>query len=160
MKGIFILSNKWDIRYMELARQISSWSKDPSKKIGAVVIGETGQVLAQGYNGFPRGVKDTEERYNHRETKYNYIVHAEMNAIFNASWNGVSLKASTIYIYGLPVCHECAKGIIQTGIKRVVMCYPEMVPHWENSTSISSSMFDEANVSYSDLPVKSLTQIN
>ena len=83
---------------MELARQISSWSKDPSKKIGAVVIGETGQVLAQGYNGFPRGVKDTEERYNHRETKYNYIVHAEMNAIFNASWNGVSLKASTIYI--------------------------------------------------------------
>ena len=145
---------------MELARQISSWSKDPSKKIGAVVIGETGQVLAQGYNGFPRGVKDTEERYNNRETKYNYIVHAEMNAIFNASWNGVSLKGSTIYIYGLPVCHECAKGIIQTGIKRVIMCYPEMVPHWENSTSISSSMFDEANVSYSDLPVKSLTQIN
>ena len=160
MKGILILSNKWDIRYMELARQISTWSKDPSKKIGAVVIGETGQVLAQGYNGFPRGVKDTEERYNHRETKYNYIVHAEMNAIFNASWNGVSLKGSTIYIYGLPCCHECAKGIIQTGITRVIMCYPEMVPHWENSTSISSFMFDEANVSYSDLPVKSLTQIN
>ena len=99
---------------MELARQISSWSKDPSKKIGAVVIGENGQVLAQGYNGFPRGVKDTEERYNNRETKYNYIVHAEMNAIYNASWNGVSLKDATIYIYGLPCCHECAKGIIQS----------------------------------------------
>ena len=83
-----------------------------------------------------------------------------MNAIFNASWNGVSLKDATIYVYGLPVCHECAKGIIQTGITNVIMCYSENVPHWEQSTSYSSSMFDEANVSYSDLPVKSLTQIN
>ena len=160
MKGIFILSNKWDIRYMELARQISTWSKDPSKKIGAVVVSKTGQVLAQGYNGFPRGVTDSKERYEDREVKYKYVVHAEMNAIFNASWNGVSLKDATIYVYGLPVCHECAKGIIQTGITNVIMCYSENVPHWEQSTSYSSSMFDEANVSYYDLPVKSLTQIN
>ena len=76
MKGIFIFSNKWDIRYMELARQISTWSKDPSKKIGAVVVSKTGQVLAQGYNGFPRGVTDSKERYEDREVKYKYVVHA------------------------------------------------------------------------------------
>ena len=98
----------WDKKYIRLAREISSWSKDPSKQIGAVAIGEKGQVLAQGYNGFPRGIEDTDERLNHRQTKYKYVVHAEMNCIYNATYNGVSLNGSTMYIYGLPVCSECA----------------------------------------------------
>ena len=112
--------HKWDIRFLELARHISSWSKDPSRKIGAVAIKDR-QVLATGYNGFPAGVIDDEERYNDREVKYELVVHAEMNCIFNAGKNGMSLKGSTMYVYGLPVCHECAKGIIQTGVERVVI---------------------------------------
>ena len=121
MKGILILSNKWDIRYLELAELVATWSKDPSSKIGAVAVGSKGEVLAQCYNGFPRGIHDLASRYTNREVKYKYVVHAEMNVIYNATYNGVSLDGSTIYVSGLPVCSDCAKGIIQVGIKRVVM---------------------------------------
>ena len=60
MKGILILSNKWNNRYLELAEQVASWSKDPSSKIGSVAVGDKGQILSQGYNGFPRGVNDSD----------------------------------------------------------------------------------------------------
>ena len=116
---------KWKMRYIQLATDVSSWSKDPSAKVGAVIVGSKGQVLSQGYNGFPRGVNDHAERYNDRKEKHKYVVHAEMNAIYNASYTGVSLDGATIYVYGLPVCNECAKGIIQVGIKSVVVATPE-----------------------------------
>ena len=112
MKGTLILSNKWNKRYLALAEQISTWSKDPSRQIGCVAVGDKGQVLAQGYNGFPRGIEDSPEIYNNRELKYKYIVHAEMNTIFNASYNGVSLDGATLYVHGLPCCSDCAKGIV------------------------------------------------
>ena len=121
MKGILILLNKWDTRQLDLAERVASWSKDPSRQIGAVAVGSKGQVLAQGFNGFPRGIVDTADRYNNREIKYKYVVHAEMNVIYNATYNGVSLDGSTLYVSGLPVCSDCAKGIIQVGISRVVM---------------------------------------
>lgn len=140
----------WDKKYIRLAREISSWSKDPSKQIGAVAIGEKGQVLAQGYNGFPRGIEDTDERLNHRQTKYKYVVHAEMNCIYNATYNGVSLNGSTMYIYGLPVCSECAKGLIQVGIKRVVSTpITDATPEtWVESTKLTKEIFEEAGVEY------------
>lgn len=140
----------WDKKYIRLAREISSWSKDPSKQIGAVAIGEKGQVLAQGYNGFPRGIEDTDERLNHRQTKYKYVVHAEMNCIYNATYNGVSLNGSTMYIYGLPVCSECAKGLIQVGIKRVVSTpITDATPEtWVESTKLTKEIFQEAGVEY------------
>jgi len=150
MRGISILSNNWDKKYIRLAREISSWSKDPSKQIGAVAIGEKGQVLAQGYNGFPRGIEDNDERLNHRQTKYKYVVHAEMNCIYNATYNGVSLNGSTMYIYGLPVCSECAKGLIQVGIKRVVSTpITDATPEtWVESTKLTKEIFQEAGVEY------------
>ena len=114
------MSNKWDKRYLELAERISKWSKDPSSKIGCVAIGEKGQVLAQGYNGFPRSISDN-DRLENREIKLKYIVHAEMNTIFNAAFSGISLEGSTFYVVGLPCCSDCAKGIVQVGVKRVVM---------------------------------------
>lgn len=138
----------YNMRYIDIARAISQWSKDPSSKIGAVAVGEKGQILAQGYNGFPRGIADTPERYNDRETKYKFVVHAEMNVIYNASYNGVSLDGADLYIYGLPTCSECAKGIVQVGIKRVIMPnvrYPEFwMENWEESKKI----YDEAGVEY------------
>lgn len=139
-------SEKWDQRYLELARHISEWSKDPSTKIGAVAIGSHGQVLSQGYNGFPRGIADTPSRLEHRELKYRYIVHAEMNAIYNASFNGVSLAGSTMYVHGLPCCSECAKGLIQVGVKRVVMRVKNIPEKWKESWDLSRRMFDEAGV--------------
>jgi dCMP deaminase len=140
---------KWDHRYLKLAYGIAQWSKDPSSKIGAVTVGAKGQVLSQGFNGFPRGLKDDYDRLNDRETKYKYVVHAEMNAIYNATYNGTSLDGATLYVYGLPTCSECAKGIIQVGIKRVVMpASPGMPEKWKDSWLTSMSFFKEAGVDF------------
>jgi len=148
MKGILILSNKWDIRYLRLAEEVGTWSKDPSSQIGAVAIGSKGQVLAQGYNGFPRGIMDSTMRLADRESKYKYIVHAEQNLIYNATFNGVNLDGSTIYVTGLPTCSECAKGVIQVGIKRVVMPVQDVKEQWVESWSLTKKMFKEAGVEY------------
>jgi dCMP deaminase len=147
-KGILILSSKWDKRYLALAEQVSTWSKDPSRQIGAVAVGSKGQVLAQGFNGFPRGIRDNPSRYSDRNLKYKLVVHAEMNVIYNATYNGVSLNDSTLYVHGLPVCSDCAKGIIQVGIKRVVMPTQEVPDHWKESWEFTQSMFKEAGVNY------------
>ena len=138
----------WRKRYLGLAKEISTWSKDPSRKIGAVAVGTKGEILAQGYNGFPRGIFDGPARLNDRETKYKYVVHAEMNVIYNATFNGVSLDGADLYVYGLPVCSECAKGIIQVGIKRVYVQIPDEVPEtWSKSFELTRKMFKEAGVS-------------
>ena len=152
MEFIVQMSFKWDERYLRLAKEVSTWSKDPSKQVGAIAIGEKGQVLSQGYNGFPRGVKDTKERYNHKETKYRYVVHAEQNCIYNATYNGVSLKGASMYVYGLPVCNECAKAMIQVGIVRIVMPFDGVVPEiWKESCEKAKALCEEAGVQYLSL---------
>lgn len=139
---------KWDQRYLRLAYEVSHWSKDPSSKIGAVTVGSKGQVLSQGFNGFPRGLKDDFTRLHDRETKYKFVVHAEMNAIYNATYNGTSLDGATLYVYGLPICSECAKGVIQVGIKRVVMPNQNVDGKWLDSWMTSMNFFDEAGVDF------------
>lgn len=139
------MSNKWNKRYLNLAHDIAQWSKDPSTQCGAVMIGESGQVLSQGYNGFPRGMSDSSELYNNRPVKYERIVHAEMNAIYNASRSGVSLEGATAYIHGLPCCHECAKAMIQVGIKEVVMGKSNNT-RWNESCDTATDFLKEANV--------------
>ena len=137
------------VRYLNLAKHFSTWSKDPSTQVGAVAIGAKGQVLAQGYNGFPRKVEESDKRLGDRELKYKFTVHAEMNCIYNAGWNGTSLDGSSLYVYGLPVCHDCAKGIIQSGIKAVYVPNHDGVSEkWFNSTLITMKMFEEAGVHY------------
>jgi len=138
--------DKWDNRYLALAKEVATWSKDPSTQVGAVSVGAKKEVLSQGFNGFPRGIKDTQERYNHRETKYRLVVHAEMNAIYNATYSGTSLDGATLYIYGLPICSECAKGIIQVGIKKVVIEKSKELDNWNESLRLSREMFSEAGV--------------
>ena len=141
---------KWDNRFMTMAELISLWSKDPSSQIGAVCVNDERRILATGYNGFPKGIEDTEERLNNRDEKYPRIVHAETNALMNALYSGVSLKNATIYVHGLPVCPECTKLIIQAGIRRVVIreaTYdtPEKwVDLWEEQ---SAPMLKEAGIS-------------
>jgi dCMP deaminase len=140
---------KWDNRFMELAKTISGWSKDPSSKIGAVAVNDERRILATGYNGFPKGIEDSQERLNDREQKYPLIVHAETNALMNALYAGVSLKNATMYVHGLPVCPDCTKLIIQAGIRRIVinkfvMNTPEKwVNLWNDK---SAPMFKEAGV--------------
>jgi dCMP deaminase len=137
----------WWPRYLGIARQVSTWSKDPSTQVGAIAVGTKGQILAQGYNGYPRGMDDSD--YDNREEKYKKIVHAEMNCIYNASWNGVSLDGADLFVYGLPVCHECAKAIIQVGIKRVISPWMQNLPKkWDDSFELTNKFFKEAGVKY------------
>ena len=141
------MNDKWDKRYLEVAKIISTWSKDPSTQVGAVAVGKVGEILATGYNGFSRGIQDLDTRLNDRAVKYDLIVHAEMNCIYNATYNGISLDGATLYIHGLPVCNECAKGVIQVGIKRVVM--PHLVnidERWQTSFAKTKQMFSECHI--------------
>ena len=139
------MSNKWDKRFLEMAKLVASWSKDPSTQVGAVAV-RNRNVIAQGYNGFPRGMDDDPQYYNDRPLKYRLIVHAEMNAIYNAAENGVSLKDSTLYVYGLPVCNDCAKGLVQAGKKRIVTPEQDVPKNWQDSVRDSALMFDEVGI--------------
>jgi dCMP deaminase len=142
------LSDKWNQRYMAMAKEVASWSKDPNTQVGAVAVGSKGQILSQGFNGFPRGILDTPERLNEREVKYQFVVHAEMNVIYNATYSGVSLDGAKLFVYGLPVCNECAKGIIQVGIKEVYVAQEciDLRPHWLESYRKTLDMFNEVGI--------------
>ena len=131
---------KWDIRFLELAEYVAQWSKDPSTKVGSVIIDHLHRVVSLGYNGFPRGVQDRPDRYNVRETKYLFVCHAERNALDNAP---MPVEGCTLYVPLLP-CNECAKSIIQRGIRRVVTRTPKRDDtfHWD----ITKKMFIESGV--------------
>jgi dCMP deaminase len=138
--------DKWDRRFLGIAKETSTWSRDPSSKIGAVYVKDR-RILSTGYNGFPVGVDDSEERYNNRPLKYELVVHAEMNGIYNATHHGVSLRGSTAYVYGLPVCSECAKGLIQVGVVRVVILLDSDVPDkWTESFKKTIDILRECDI--------------
>lgn len=111
----------WDEYFMGVAQLAAERSKDPSTQVGACIVDGEKRILSTGYNGFPHGCSDDEFPWNRDEskgdTKYQYVVHAELNAILNAS--GKSLAGSTLYV-GLFPCNECAKAIIQAGVKEVI----------------------------------------
>ena len=135
----------WDKRFLKIAEEVSRWSKDPSTKVGAVIVGDKHQIVSQGYNGFPRGFQDSLERLENKEVKYMYTIHAEANALYNALYNGVCVDGCTIYVHGLPCCVECAKAIVQSGIKRVVYD-TQSSDRWRQSTEHAFSFFKEAGV--------------
>jgi len=142
-------SHSWNLKYLTLAKKFASWSKDPSTQVGAVAIGNKGQVLSQGYNGFLRGFNDSPLIYKDSKLKSNYIIHAEMNCIYHATLNGISLEGSTLFVYGLDVCHECAKGIIQVGIKEIVTYSPNKPKEkWIESFKISQELFKQSGINY------------
>lgn len=141
---------KWHRRFMHIAKEVSTWSKDPSSQIGAVIVGHQKQTVSQGYNGFPRGIKDLVKRLKNRETKYKFVVHAEMNAIYNAIHSGASPVGCSIYVYGLPTCHECAKAIIQCGITHVINTKMETGP-WTESGNLAQEMFKEVGIKYTTI---------
>jgi len=136
--------DKWDLRFMELARLVGTWSKDPSTKVGAVIVDNNRKVLGLGYNGFARGVEDTEERLNNRDLKYPLTIHAEINAISNAMCD---LTHCTLYVDPLPTCSRCAAQIINSGITRVI-CAPlkDSNASWQSDVDLALMQFEEANV--------------
>lgn len=138
------MSEKWDHRFLEMARLVATWSKDPSTQVGVVIVDEMRHVKATGYNGFPRGIEDSGERLCNREVKYQYVVHAELNALLQA---GHSARGATLYLFGMGCsCSNCAKHIIQAGIKEIVSYKGEWPAHWLRDLTLSWEMLKEAGV--------------
>lgn len=131
----------WDKKFLDMAEMVSLWSKDPSTKVGAVIVDKNNRLVSVGYNGFPRGIPD-DERLKQRDKKYDIIVHAEMNAILFAN---VPIQGFTLYTYPFEPCSRCAGVIIQTGISRVVSL-PNKEDRWEANFEISRNLFKEAGV--------------
>lgn len=141
---------KWDRRFLSMAKEVSTWSKDPSTKCGAVLVNDLRQVVGMGYNGFPRGVYDDEDYYKDREKKYPRIVHAELNAILQA---GAAARGSTLYVYPSfsipPICNECAKPAIQAGVVAIVGFTPSIQSYqrglrWKEKLDLARDMLMEA----------------
>lgn len=142
--------NKWDLRFLELARQISTWSKDPSTKCGAVIIRPDRTIASVGYNGFPMGMDDNPKLYDDREIKYSRVVHCEMNAILSAR---EQLRDYTLYCWPFLTCDRCAVHVIQAGIAQVVAptCPSELMERWGEAFERTRAMYQEANVQVREL---------
>lgn len=139
----------WIEYFLGLADLVAQKSKDPSTQVGAVIVYEDNGICSTGYNGFPRGVADDPEenasRYM-RPAKYLYTEHAERNAIYNAAKQGHSTEGAKMYVQFFP-CAECARAIIQAGIKEVYTPEPDLNnQQWGDSWFVSGIMLAEAKV--------------
>jgi len=134
--------NKWDTRFLELAKQVGSWSKDPSTQAGAVIVDQRNRIVSVGFNGFPAGIAD-DERLNNREDKYPLVIHAEMNAQLFAKQD---LEGCTVYTYPLPPCSRCASVLVQVDIARVVFPGGPIPSRWVVDLDRAHSLFTEANI--------------
>tara|TARA_B100001778_G_C18237350_1_gene471761 strand:+ start:100 stop:555 length:456 start_codon:yes stop_codon:yes gene_type:complete len=139
----------WNKRFLDLAHYISQWSRDPNRKCGAVIVGKDNTEKAIGYNGLPNNCDlnhtDIKKRYE-KPLKYMWVEHAERNAIYTAGRNGVSLDGCKMYVTYFPCC-DCARAIIQSGIKEVYSPKPDWSHHkWGESWKVSRQMFDECGV--------------
>ena len=132
---------KWDKRFLELAKLIGSWSKDPSTQVGAVIVDENNRLVSVGYNGFPIGIEDNQRLFD-REEKYDIIVHAEVNALMFAN---KSVEGCTLYTWPFQPCSRCAGLIIQSGVKRVVSVV-HSDERWKKNFQLSSKLLSEAGI--------------
>lgn len=139
----------WTEYFLNIAETIKLKSKDKSTQIGAVIVGNDNEILSTGYNSFPRGMDDNIQERQERPEKYFYMVHAEINSIINAARTGVSIKNSSIYLTcGIP-CTDCAKAIINAGIKTIYckqICTTKNKEKWEESQKRSIQLFDECGI--------------
>ncbi len=141
----------WESYFMGIARLSALRSKDPNTRVGCCIAGKDNRILSVGYNGMPNGCGDTEFPWTREggfgETKYEYVVHAELNAILNQ--RGQSLEGGVLYVTSFP-CNECAKAIIQAGIKRVVYAEEYIGNGGKGLRMMEASrrMFDAAGVEY------------
>lgn len=140
----------WDEFYIGLCLHASKKSKDRSTKLGAVIVGENHEVLSIGFNGFPRGVNDEEEKYHERPTKYLITEHAERNAIYNAARQGIKLDGATLYLPFEPTpCCRCSRGVIQVGIKEIVgtdFQFTGKGAQWGEDLALANEMLDDAGI--------------
>jgi len=142
------MRDKWHRRFLRLAYEISSWSKDEKSKMGAVIMGRDRTPRSFGYNGFPRGVNDDIKERHERPTKYKFFAHSEANAIYHCAKIGIPIDGCDIYITYLP-CSDCSRAIIQSGIKRIFIPKNAKIDNaskWAEDWVYAKEMLDEAGV--------------
>lgn len=148
----------WQEYFMGLAHLSALRSKDPNTQVGACIVDDDNKVVSIGYNGMPRGCNDAdmpwEREGGFKETKYAYVVHAELNAILNTPR---SLKGTTLYVSLFP-CNECAKAIIQSGIKKIY--YESDKYNGTDGNVVSKKMLTQAGVEFEQLPFEIEIDIN
>jgi len=151
----------WDTYFMGIAKLSAMRSKDPHTQVGACIITSTNRLLSTGYNGAPHGFSDDlipwDKDGSFLETKYAYVCHAEMNAILNFKGNTFDLEGSKIYVDLFP-CNECAKLIVQAGIKEVI--YLSDKYHDKDYSIASRKIFDECNIIYRQFRFKKDVVLN
>jgi len=155
---------RWDRFFIEMAAMVATKSKDPSTKVGCVLVGKDNQVLSIGYNGFPRGVMGDDDPNGprwERPTKYEYIEHAERNAIFNAARSGISVLGARAYMNWEPTpCADCTRALIQAGVCEIIG--PDIpfggvgagVHYHVDQESAAVNMLREAGVTRTPVPVR------
>jgi dCMP deaminase len=153
--------DRWDSYYLQLALDTARMSKDPNVKVGVVIVGHDREVISSGFNGFPRGIKDSFNRLSNRETKLRIIVHGEMNATLNALRAGLSIKGCTLYtaltdstglVYGCNPCTRCSVHLIQAGLAHIVSYKPKSgFSNWQDDNNFAKALLDEAGVTYRDV---------
>ncbi len=158
------MSERWDRHFLNLAVEHAAMSKDPNTQVGAVLVGPDRELLSAGFNGFPRGVADTPERLNDRDTKLRLVVHAEMNAILAAARCGIRVKGATLYlaatdltsgmIWGGPPCTRCTVETIQAGIAEIVSYPQKAAPSkWASDLALARDILTEAGITFRELVI-------
>lgn len=150
-------SMKWHHRFLKMAALVSSWSKHPDFQVGAVAVGDFGQVLSTGYNGWPRGVCNEEFlREQPPKNMPSLTIHAETNLIYNASLSGLSLCGSTVYVYPMFPCVDCAKALIQVGVSQIYyqsVTNDESDKKWKQSWEWAERLFKESGITITKINV-------
>ena len=152
---------KWDRHFLNMALLNAAMSKDPSTKVGSLIVGPDREIRSAGFNGFPRGIKDTEERLNDRDAKLKLVVHAEMNAVLNAARVGIPCKGCTLYlaatdgggsVWGGPPCVRCTVEVIQAGIVEIVSYPVKAVPsRWHDDLKQARELLAEAGILFREV---------
>ena len=137
----------WDDFFFAICDVVKKKSKDPSSQFGSVICDKQCRVLGVGFNGFPRGVRDTPERYTDRDVKLLLCEHSERNAIYSAAAIGIPLKGTVMYINGFP-CADCARAVVQSGIQflHCIMPDPEFEARWKPSLDAARIILAEGKV--------------
>lgn len=142
---------KCDRRFIEMAKLVASWSKDPSTKTGAVIVRPDRTVASVGYNGFPKNMSDDPELYADREKKYSRVVHCEINAMIHASQ---LIEGCTLYTWPFASCDRCCVQMLQAGITRFVFPEPsqDALTRWAEAFKRTKSYIEEAGATWVELP--------
>lgn len=151
--------DKWDLRFLDMAYLIASWSKDPSTQHGAVVV-EDRRVLGLGFNGFPPRVADSKERLENRELKYQLVVHAEVNALLNCTTKSDN---ATMYVDAIP-CVRCMVTVLanqMVKVRRLVVVEPtpDYLSRWGESVKLTKGVIDEAGIEFLEVPLHYLLSL-